>query len=40
MLGNFPQAYVHIALINSSLLTSEWASARKKIDFSMKKSWF
>ena len=30
--GNFPQAYVHIALINSSILLSEWDSKRKKID--------
>lgn len=28
--GNFPQAYTHIAIINSSILLSEWAVKRKK----------
>ena len=42
MVGNFPQAYVHLALINSSILLSEWSAKRKKIDWSMipKKEWF
>ena len=42
MLGNFPQAYVHMALINSSILLSEWSSKRKKIDWraSPRKKWF
>ena len=31
--GNFPQAYTHIALINTSILLSEWSSKRKKIDW-------
>lgn len=31
LVGNFPQAYTHIALINSSILLSEWNSKRKKI---------
>ncbi|MBN1275745.1 glycoside hydrolase family 15 protein [Candidatus Woesearchaeota archaeon] len=30
-LGNFPQAYTHIALINSSILLSEWNTKRKKL---------
>lgn len=34
LIGNFPQAYTHIALINSSILLSEWSSKRKKIDWS------
>lgn len=29
-LGNFPQSYTHIALINSSLLLSGWSAKRKK----------
>jgi len=29
-IGNFPQAYTHIALINSSLLLSEWNTHRLK----------
>jgi alpha,alpha-trehalase len=33
--GNFPQAYTHIALINSSILLSEWSSRRKKIDWNI-----
>lgn len=33
LIGNFPQAYTHIALINSSILLSEWSSKRKKIDW-------
>ncbi|MFH1682959.1 MAG: glycoside hydrolase family 15 protein, partial [Candidatus Woesearchaeota archaeon] len=42
LLGNFPQAYVHLALINSSILLSEWSAKRKKIDWSLipKKEWF
>ncbi len=43
MLGNFPQAYTHIAMINSAILLSEWSSKRKKIDWSMvaeKRRWF
>ncbi len=41
-IGNFPQAYVHIALINSSILMSEWDSSRKKIDFTdfKRRTWF
>ena len=31
LLGNFPQAYTHIALINSSILLSEWSAKRAKI---------
>ena len=38
MLGNFPQAYTHIALINSSLLLSEWSSKQKKYDV-RKEKW-
>jgi GH15 family glucan-1,4-alpha-glucosidase len=30
--GNFPQAYTHIAMINTSILLSEWSSKRKKLD--------
>lgn len=33
LLGNFPQAYTHIALINCSILLSEWSAKRKKIDW-------
>jgi len=43
MLGNFPQGYTHIGLINTSILLSEWSSKRKKIDWSMspkRKKWF
>jgi len=42
LLGNFPQAYTHIALINSSILLSEWSAKRKKIDWSkvQRKKWF
>lgn len=42
LIGNFPQAYTHIALINSSILLSEWSVKRKKIDWSItpKKGWF
>lgn len=31
LLGNFPQAYTHIALINSSIRLSEWQTKRKKL---------
>ncbi len=31
LMGNFPQAYTHIALINSAILLSEWSSKRKEI---------
>ncbi|MBD3209654.1 glycoside hydrolase family 15 protein [Candidatus Woesearchaeota archaeon] len=31
LIGNFPQAYTHIAMINTSLLQSEWQTHRKKI---------
>ncbi len=37
LLGNFPQAYTHIALINSSLLLSEWGTKRKKYDVKKEK---
>ncbi len=45
LLGNFPQGYTHIALINSSILLSEWSAKRKKIDWGLshkhkKKGWF
>jgi alpha,alpha-trehalase len=30
LIGNFPQAYTHIALINTSVLLSEWSTKRKK----------
>jgi GH15 family glucan-1,4-alpha-glucosidase len=30
-IGNFPQAYTHIALITTSLLLSEWNSHRRRI---------
>lgn len=43
LLGNFPQGYTHIALINTSILLSEWSSKRKKIDWSAvpkRKRWF
>jgi len=33
LIGNFPQAYTHIALINSAILLSEWGAKRKKIDW-------
>ncbi|MBN2102053.1 MAG: glycoside hydrolase family 15 protein [Candidatus Aenigmarchaeota archaeon] len=33
LMGNFPQAYTHIALINSAVLLSEWSAKRKKIDW-------
>ena len=29
--GNFPQGYVHLAAINTSILLSEWEAKRKKI---------
>lgn len=32
LMGNFPQAYVHIALINSSILLSEWSQKRRKVE--------
>ncbi len=31
LLGNFPQAYTHIALITTSLLLSEWRSHRREL---------
>ncbi len=41
-LGNFPQAYTHIALINTSILLSEWSAKRKKIDWGSikRRDWF
>ena len=33
LIGNFPQGYTHIALINSAILLSEWSAKRKKIDW-------
>ena len=32
LIGNFPQAYTHIALINSSILLSEWNAKRRKVE--------
>ena len=32
LIGNFPQAYTHVALINTSILLSEWSVKRKKIE--------
>lgn len=42
LLGNFPQAYTHVALINTSILLSEWNAKRKKIDWGQvpRKKWF
>jgi len=43
LIGNFPQAYTHIALINSSILLSEWSAKRKKFDWVViprRKTWF
>ncbi|MBN1792223.1 glycoside hydrolase family 15 protein [Candidatus Woesearchaeota archaeon] len=42
LMGNFPQAYTHIALINTSILLSEWSSKRKKIDWATtgRSKWF
>lgn len=43
LIGNFPQAYTHIALINSSILLSEWSTKRKRVDvpyLPKKKQWF
>jgi len=42
LIGNFPQAYTHIALINSAILLSEWSTKRKKIDWTVapRKKWF
>ncbi|MBU1850626.1 MAG: glycoside hydrolase family 15 protein, partial [Nanoarchaeota archaeon] len=31
LIGNFPQAYTHIAMINSSILLSEWSQKRIKL---------
>ena len=31
LLGNFPQSYTHVALINSSILLSEWSAKRRKL---------
>jgi alpha,alpha-trehalase len=41
LIGNFPQAYTHIAIINTSILLSEWSTRRKKIDWSnvKRKKW-
>jgi len=36
LIGNFPQSYTHIALINSAILLSEWGAKRKKIDWNSK----
>ncbi|MGM5481995.1 MAG: glycoside hydrolase family 15 protein [Nanobdellota archaeon] len=33
LIGNFPQAYTHIALINSSLQLSEWSAKQIKTDW-------
>ena len=35
--GNFPQAYTHIAIINTAIMLSEWSTSRKKIDYSYTK---
>lgn len=42
LIGNFPQGYTHIALINSSILLSEWNVKRKRIDWSTipRRNWF
>lgn len=41
LIGNFPQGYTHISLINTSLLLSEWSTQYKKIDWSFikRKKW-
>ncbi|RMF54698.1 glycoside hydrolase family 15 protein [Candidatus Woesearchaeota archaeon] len=33
LVGNFPQAYTHLAIINSAILLSEWSAKRTKIDW-------
>ncbi len=37
LLGNFPQAYTHIAIINTAILLSEWSTKRKKLDWAQRK---
>jgi alpha,alpha-trehalase len=37
--GNFPQAYTHIAIINTSILLSEWSTRRIKIKNNPKNKW-
>lgn len=41
LIGNFPQAYTHIAIINTSIHLSEWSERRRKIDWSNihRKKW-
>ena len=37
LLGNFPQAYVHIAIINTAILLSEWSVKMKRLDWKSRK---
>ncbi|MBU1201234.1 MAG: glycoside hydrolase family 15 protein [Nanoarchaeota archaeon] len=37
LIGNFPQAYTHIAMINSSILLSEWSQKRIKLQMKGKR---
>jgi len=37
LIGNFPQAYTHIAIINTSIVLSEWSTKRIKFENNKKK---